>query len=332
MAPSLTGAPGRIVLLGLCCLSTTASAQVVAPRPAGPNTLSGLVVDSAGVPIPTATVYIVELKRQVTVRDNGAFRFDSVKAGAYTVGARAIGYISGTGKVTVGADGGAAIIEMVRVSFALPSMITNASRGGLSGVIGDTSFRAMAGVTVRVLGSGAGSTVTDSTGEFFLPVKPGNYMVRLERDGFGRQMIGVTVPEKEGRRIAAWMAPRSEQTNPMEAMHLFDLEQRLIRRGPVGSKLYTRESLARLNIPDAREAAQRFLARPIRDGDADGCALINGGPQQAPLWSISAEDIELLEVYDAPRARSAKTSLMNNPTIAAMGSGPGCRHTVWLRK
>jgi hypothetical protein len=173
--------------------------------------------------------------------------------------------------------------------------------------------------------------VTDSTGEFFLPVKPGSYMVRLEREGYGRQIIGVTVPEKEGRRIAAWLAPRSEKANPVEAMHLFDLEQRLMRRGPVGSKLYTRESLSKLNIPDALEAAQRFLARPIREGDADGCALINGGPQTAPLWSISAADIELLEVNEGPRRRSAKTSLMNNPAIVAMGS-TGCRHIVWLRK
>ena len=53
----------------------------------------------------------------------------------------------------------------------------------------------MVGVAVRVLGSGVGSAVTDSSGEFVLPVKPGYYMVRLERDGYGRQNIGVTVPD-----------------------------------------------------------------------------------------------------------------------------------------
>ncbi len=52
---------------------------------------------------------------KVRTRDNGAFRFDSVAAGRYTIGARAIGYVSGTGKVAVGADGGTAIIEMIRV-------------------------------------------------------------------------------------------------------------------------------------------------------------------------------------------------------------------------
>ncbi len=326
-----SGLLGAIVVLA-ALVSSVVRSQPVAPKPAGPNTLSGIVVDSAGVAIPDATVYVVELRRQSRTRDNGTFRFDSVKAGTYTVGARAIGFISGTGRVAVGADGGVAIIEMIRVSFALPSMITKATRGGLSGVIGDTSYRAMVGVTVRVLGSGVGSAVTDSTGEFFLPVKPGTYMVRLEREGYGRQIIGVTVPEKEGRRIAAWMMPRTERVNPVEGKNLFDLEQRPIRRGPVGSKLYTRESLTRLNIRDAREAAQRFLARPIRDGDTDGCAYISGGPQTAPMWSISADDIELLEVYDTPRSRSAKTSIMGNPAIAAMRSGVGCRHIVWLRK
>lgn len=322
------------VHLALALLATgAASAQPVAPPPAGPRTLSGIVVDSLGVGIPEATVYIVELRRQARTRDNGAFRFDSIAPGQYTVGARAIGFISGTGMVKVGANGGTAIVEMLRVSFALPSMVTTASRGGLSGVIGDTSYRAMPSVSVRVLGSGAGATVTDSTGEFYLPVKAGSYMVRLEREGYGRQIIGVTVPANEGRRIAAWMTPRSEQSNPVEGANLFELEQRLMRRRPVGSKLYTRESLMKLNIIDARDAAQRFLARPIRDGDSEGCAKVDGGPQTVPLWSVSADDIELLEVYEAPRVRSAKTSIMNNPAISAMAGDPrSCRHIVWLRK
>lgn len=301
----------------------------VAPRLAGPNTLSGVVVDSVGIAIPEATVYVVELRRQARARDDGTFRFDSVKAGVYTIGARAIGFISGTGKVTVGAGGGVAIIEMVRISFALPSMLTSASRGGLSGVIGDTSYRAMPGVTVRVLGSGAGATTTDSTGEFFLPVKPGRYMVRLEREGFGRQIIGVTVPETEGRRIAAWMMPRSATASPIEGANLFDLEQRLLRRGPVSSKLYTREDLAKLNIPDAEQAARRFLIKlsPF------ACALIDGGPFEAPLWAIPATEIELMEVNETAGTQSGVTSLSGSARMGDKGGGrERCAHVVWLRK
>lgn len=318
------------LLLGV---SSASSAQptrrVEAPRPLGAGTLSGVVVDTTGVPLAGATVFIVELRRTATSRENGAYRFDDVPVGRYTVGARAIGYISSTGMIEVAANGGAAVIEMIRVTFSLPTMTTSSRRGGLSGVVGDTSFRAMPGVVVKVLGSGAGSAVTDSLGEFFLPVKPGKYVVRLEKAGFARQVVGVSVPENEGRRIAAWMTPEFGRRDPMQGKALFELEQRLIRRSPVWSKLYSHEDLERMNIADARDAVQRFLAFPIHD---DACALINGGPQEAPLWSISAADIEMMEVYGFPPARRARTSINGNSAMVDKGSArPKCGHVVWLR-
>lgn len=319
-----------LILLGTGVpAAAQATRSVDAPQPAGARTLTGVVVDTTGVPLSGATVYIVELRRTVLSRENGSFRFDDVAAGTYTVGARAIGYISGTGRVVVGANSGAAVIEMTRVTYSLPTMTTSSKRGGLSGVVGDTAYRAMEGVVVKVLGSGAGSAITDARGEFFVPVKPGKYVVKLEKPGFGRQVVGVSVPEEEGRRIAAWLIPEFGRRDPLEGKRLFELEQRLIRRSPVWSKLYAREDFERMNIVDARDAAQRYLAVPLHD---DACALINGGPQEAPLWSISAADIEMMEVYGLPPARRARTSINGNSAMVDKGSGrPRCGHVVWLR-
>ncbi len=306
-------------------------AQPVLPKPAGPGTLVGVVADSAGTPIRDATVYIAQLKRTVTTRDNGSFRYDSVKAGTYTISARAVGFIANAGTVTVGATGGTVIIEMTRVSWGLPAVTTRADRGGLSGVIGDTAYRALAGARVRVLGSGAGATVTDEEGAFFLPVKPGRYMVRIQRDGYAQQVVSVTVPEKEGRRISAWLAPGTPKADALYGANLFDLEQRLIRRGPVGSKLYSHEDFEKYSIDDARDAAQRFLARRLTD---DECALIDGGPKEAPLWAISASEIELMEVYETPRPRMGVRSINGMQAMGDKGNGARttCKHVVWLRK
>jgi hypothetical protein len=286
-----------------------------------PGTLSGVVVDSLGIAVPEATVYVTELRRTTRTRDNGTFTFDGVKPGTYTVGAQAIGYISATGQVTVSAGGGVVRIEMTRVAATLQSMITTANRGGLSGVIGDTSYKAIAGVTIKVLGSGVGSAFTDSTGEFFLPVKPGHYMIRLERTGYARQLLSVTVPDREGRRISAWLTPQSEAASIMEGVAAFDLEQRLMRRSPMWSKVYTREDFATLNIGDAQEAVQRFIgSRP----DNWACAYIDGDKsKRAPLWSLNAAEIELLEVYGS-----------RNTSPARRGSKDPfkCDHWVWLRK
>lgn len=287
------------------------------PRSQGPGTLSGVVVDSLGRPVPEATVYIVDPRRTALSRANGTFRFDSLAEGTYSIGARAIGFIStGIGRVTMGPAGIAMIIEMTRVPTELPTMTTSARRGGLSGVIGDTSYQAMSGVTVRALGSGSGAVKTDSMGEFFIPIKPGRYMIRLERPGYRRQLVSVTVPADSGRRIAAWLAPMQGKENPIVGKNMFELEQRLMRMTPVKSRLYTHEDFTKLGIKDAHQAAERFTGRRLQD---DECAKIDGGPAEAPLWTIPAEDIELMETYYTP------------PPRGQVAFKP-CVHIVWLRK
>jgi hypothetical protein len=47
-------------------------------------------------------------------------------------------------------------------------------------------------------------------------------MVRIERDGYARQLIGVTVPPN-GRKIAAWMVPQRGGNNPREGANLFEM-------------------------------------------------------------------------------------------------------------
>ena len=62
-------------------------------------------------------------------------------------------------------------------------------------------------------------------GRYMLPLKPGRYMVELKREGFTRQVIGVTIPENEGRKIAAWMVPQQGRANPLEGANLFEMSQ-----------------------------------------------------------------------------------------------------------
>lgn len=305
------------------------AAQVVAPKPEGPGTLVGLVVDSLGRPVANATVYIVSPRRSKVTRANGSFRFDSLPEGKYRVGARAIGYISGTGEVPVDAKGGAAIIEMTRFSTTLPSVSTTATRTGLSGVIADTSYRALDSVSVHAVGSGVGSTMTNSKGEFYLPVKPGDYIVRIERRGYAHQLIGVTVPPREGRRIAAWMSPSLRGRTAMDGKAFFDMEQRLIRRSPAYSKVYSHTELTRLGIPDALQAWQRFLGR---QAGPDECAYLNGGPQSVPLWALDVAEIESFEVYGDRASARGPNSLSGASQIGAAVTNPFiCKNWVWLR-
>ena len=328
----LTIAPA-IALLASGLPNTSVAAQGIMPKPAGPNTLSGVVTDTLGNPVSDADVYITLLKRRVRTRDDGSFRFDKMRPGVYDVGARAFGYVARSYSVNVGDDGGSVYIRMIRLGSTLASMITTADRMGLSGVIGDTAFRAMSNVTVRVIGPEL-TTRTDSAGAFSLAVSPGHYLVELTRDGFARQVIGVTIPDNEGRKIAAWLVPQFGGVNPLEGANLFEMSQRVMRANPVWSRYYTREDLAKQGITEVRQVANRVAMRNV---NPDCPVIIDGGPRTLPLWQLAAGDVEFVELYTARPTRNTVTSLsglaqkITTSTSLVPTSECGVSLVAWLR-
>lgn len=283
----------RIGLATALTLPGTPHAQNIAPRPAGPRTLTGIVTDTLGTPIADVDVLVIKLQRRMRTRGDGTFKFDSIPPGTYDLRARGIGLIAPSPTVVVGPNGGAVRIRMIRLGTILPAMVTTAKLGGLSGVIGDTSYRAMPGVTVTVLGTGQ-AVQTDSTGSFFVPLRPGQYMLRIERDGFARQMVGVSVPENEGRRVAAWLVPQSGPANHVEAQQLFDLDQRLMRVSMASSKFFSREDLEKQGLADLHALALRW-ANGIVTAECE--VSLNGGPRTVPLGRLSSSEVEFVEVY-----------------------------------
>ena len=321
-------------------LPTSAGAQEFALVPLGPNTLSGIVVDSLGRPLADATVRLDQLKRLVTTGRDGRYRFDKVKPGTYKVEARRIGYVSESREVEVRERGGAARFQLVPTPFSLQTFITTAARGGLSGVIGDTAYRAVDGVEVRVVGSPY-VTRTDSFGAFFLPVKPGRYFVTLKRAGYALQTVSVTVPPTEGRKIAAWMVPERERPNPREAAMLLEMPGRMIRASRVWSKFYTREDLEKLGATDMIQVATAGASRRL---PPDCPVIIDGDPNRfVPLWDLPAADVEFVEIYVDPPERvtsgpngagSSRANLAANRVAMRATAPSSCGVTVyaWLRR
>lgn len=289
-------ARGRFVALALVAFSagaSGASAQTIAPKPAGPGTLVGMVTDTLGQPLADVSVELASVKRRTRTNADGGFRFDSLKAATYEVAARKLGYVAEIYGVTVRPGGGSLYIKMIRLATYLPSMVSTAERGGLSGIIGDTAYRPVGGVRVRVLGSSF-ATESDSTGAFFVPLNPGQYLVVLERDGFARQRVGVSIPENEGRKIAAWMVPLVGRNNPLEGANLFDLNQRVMRVSPATSKFLTREDMQKQGLDELQQVARLYAGKFPQP---DCMVIINGGPRTLPLWQLSAADLEFVEVY-----------------------------------
>lgn len=339
-----TRAPlNAIALLLTLLLSTPAvNAQVNIPKPAGPRTVTGIVTDTMGIAMGNVDVIIATLRKITRTKEDGTFRLDSVPIGRYAVTARKIGYLGLTPRVVVGPEGGSVHIEMIRYNTVMPSMITIAKAGGLSGIIGDTAYHALPNVKVTVLGGGE-SAVTDSSGAFFIPLRAGKYMLRLDQDGYARQTIGISIPENEGRSIAAWMVPQQGKSNPMEGRNLFDLNERMVRASPVSSEYYAREDMEKKGMLDLQALARHSANGRITP---DCMVTVDGGPRRTSLASLTTSEVEFVEVYQPTKTggggvRGVTSLKAPNTTTHTTATGtrpsvnPDCGNLgiiVWLRK
>jgi hypothetical protein len=264
----------------------------------GPRVLTGVVRDTSGDPVNGVEITIPDLKRRLYNDADGLFRFDSMPRGKHRLRARKIGYAPQVREVVVGDSGAVAEFEIVPFARALPPMVTSAERGGLSGVVGDTAFRTLPGAAVRLLGHGM-HTTTDSLGTFFIPAKPGVYMVAITKEGYGDRMVGVTIPEDSGRRIMAWLQPSSGSVEVRAVHNVEDLRYRIAWMKKSESVLYTRDQLLALDIEWLYDAVAmtgaKFGATEAYSRDCN--VMVNGGPLIRNLATITIDEVESLEVY-----------------------------------
>ena len=261
---------------------------------AKPGSLSGRIVDEVGRPIEDADVLLYQTQQRVRSRADGAFSFDALSTGKYTLEARHLGFKMQTVKVTLKDSGAVTTIKLQRIPFFLPAVLTTADRGGLSGVISDTGYKALTGVSVQVIGANANAQ-SDSTGAFFIPLKVGSYLVELKKSGFARQLISVTVPPEEGRKLAAWMVPQKSGGEAVLGKNIFDLRERVNAANKLWSSYYTREDMKNMNVPDIRTLGSRVNKKLM---NPDCPVMVNGDPNHTvPLWSLTVDELEFVEVY-----------------------------------
>lgn len=321
------------------------------PMP-GPKIMVGVVRDTAGFPVPGAEVIIPGLARRLIANGEGIFRFDSVPKGKHTMRARKLGYAPQIREFTVDSAGGLAEFELMPLARALPAMVSASERPGITGVVGDTAYEVIPGVTVTALGGGL-HTESDSSGKFYIPAKGGSHMVRFTKPGYADKLVTVTYPADSGRRISVWMSPKTIGT-PIREVHNFDdLSERIAWTKPQNRLVYTHEQLVNFGsewVYDAvQSAASRFNSREPYSRDC--MVMVNGGPAIANLSHLTVDEVETVEIYGSgsdvargtPRTRTlagrgraiaSPQPAMSNTNRASIENGPRvCPSAVyvWLR-
>jgi hypothetical protein len=261
---------------------------------AGKGALRGVVRDNQRVPIPGAEVYIPELQRRTTAREDGSYRFDSLPRAGLTVWARHIGHRAQTKKVRLSADGASLDFELSYAPRALPAIVSSAVSGGLSGVVADTGFRVIDSVFVRVAGEGM-TAYTDSVGAFFFPLRQGHYLVSLSRPGYAPKMVSVTIPEDSGRRIQAFMMPSHMVVTKWVQI---ETTQRLAQRNLNTSRIFTHEDLERLKIDWIYQAVVMVTAHfNMKEVPSKRCEAIVDGIWKTEVGNLLADDVDSVELY-----------------------------------
>ncbi|MEO5566987.1 MAG: carboxypeptidase-like regulatory domain-containing protein [Gemmatimonadaceae bacterium] len=178
-------------------------------------------------------------------------------------------------------------------------MVTSAPRGGLSGVIGDTTYAMVDGAEVRIMGEGKW-VLSDSTGAFHIPIEKGTYAVVVSKKGYGKSLVSVTVPPDSGRKIAVWLGSLPRNPN-RTALAMDGIRIRIMTTPAHRYKMITAEDLAKtdMNVVQMVRVAGRSAV-------LDDCpATIGGDGFSLPLYLIDKNEIALLEVIGAPLARRA---------------------------
>lgn len=273
---------------------------VTATSMPGPRIMVGIVRDTAGNPLADAEVIIPGFARKLYSNADGTFRFEGIPGGKHRMRARKIGFAPQIREFSLGDDGGVAEFELVPMARALPAMVSAAARLGISGVVGDTAYQAVPTAVVRLLANGL-QVETDSLGAFYLPAKPGRYLVSVTKPGFASKIVGVTVPDDSGRRLSVWLQPRSGPIPIREAHNVDDLQTRLAWTKPTDMLYYTHEDLVKRGMEWVYEAVQSAWSRshpPPREPYSRDCmVVVNGGPSITNLSYLTVDEVESVEIH-----------------------------------
>jgi hypothetical protein len=283
------------------------------------RTVRGEVRDTAGKPLESVDVIASSEGRVTRTGADGRFTLDSIAFGEQRFLFRRVGFNRVESTLLIGKDDEEVIARLTPVGVTLDPVVVSARPTGLVGVVGDASYRPLAGVEVEAFGGGR--TLTDSAGRFSLPnARAGGYLLQVRKRGYYPLRRSVTVPRGEYQELSVLLLPvpsglRGRRVSDLSGYNgrvAWALGESAFRRARCAggmSVLIPREEFAEaggrgsldLMLPRTRTAASKGYSW----SELRGYALFIDG-QDAwgwPLSGIHAEDVEAVEIYKGFPAR-----------------------------
>lgn len=329
---------------------STAAAQVPAAPSVPGGTLSGVVRDMAGTPMPDVNVALVGETATARTDSTGSFALRDVVPGAHTAVFRRIGFQSVEYRWTARSEVNLQIaVAMTPIARRLDRIVVEAPVGSrrrgtssIGGMVTDSSGRSVVGADVRLLGAGL-STITDDNGQFeFQLIASGSYIVRVRRPGLRPSNAVMQILDDDHRSISMKMfglgkigARDTATASGFGVADVgFDALDRRTRSsgfsggvvGPADLTLANRRPLdmmlQRYLDPFEHRAARGAVLADANGGEKGDCLLIDGRrAAYQPLHTYASTDVQLVEAYRA-------NSFVDPFLISEMESIRECRGTM----
>jgi hypothetical protein len=337
-----------IALVGVWTSGALAQAPVVAPAPTG--SLSGVIRDLNGAPLPDVTVSLLGESNATRSDSAGRFALRNVPVGSHTALFRRIGYrsIEYRWNARNGLELQVSVAMTVvprsleRVIVEAPASSRRRGTSSIAGTVVDSAENVIEGADVRLLGSGL-STTTDSAGRFaFRMLAAGSYIVRVRRLGHasGNSVMQIVDDDDRGITLKLYGLPsRTKARDSASASGYgfpdagFDTFDRRERNGPsfpvLGPGDLFRSNRSPLDFvlqhyrqPLLASRRTSIVEQGSGSSDEGDCLLLDGKRAVfRPLRSFSAVDVQLIEVFRA-------NALVDEYIVSQMELLKECRGTM----
>jgi hypothetical protein len=303
------------VLLAVLPLALLSLLPGRARSQAAPRTVSGVVQDPAGRPLPDAVVVLdPNDQRRATEADaQGRFRFDKVKPGGHQLRTVWIGYLPDDRTIDVPDSGLVVTVVLATLTTQLDTIRVIARRGGLIGTtVVSKSLRALGGTDVEVVGTKYRAR-TRADGRFAFPtLRPGGYVVKASRGGFKSVFVSVAVKRGDASEVSLALDSLLGKSDALRENLFRDMRMHVDKRSTNNSVIVPGIELrgrggASLDV--ALMFTPSFLVKGLKITGQE-CVFVNGKYARAQsLKNFNADEVSLVEVYGSGQEDGSRAAL-----------------------